>query len=262
MSDQATEQQQEVIPDQPASTPSEQQKVETPAPDVAEKQGEKSTETKTFTQEELSEIVKREKAKAEAKAERRVIRQLKEAFPQQQVQQPVMQEVDTRPRRDMFNDDEAFIDALTDWKLEQRESVVRRSQVEASQQSLVTKTENLYKEAAKLPGFDRDEFEQLPLTPVIAQALIDSDAAPKLMAYMAANPEEVERIATLSPARQAAELGKLEIKVSSAPVKTTSAPSPINPVGAGKGRTASDPASMSMDEYIQHRMKHSPVWRR
>lgn len=240
----------------PATTPDE--KVETPASDAAPDQEDKPAE-KTFTQAELDEILQKRLAKAEAKAERRVLKQLEKLTPQQQ--QPAQQIVDDKPRRDQFASEEDYIDSLTDWKLEQRDRKTMQVKVEEQTRSLYTKTEQLYKEAEKLPGFDRDDFEQLPLTPVIAQTLMDSDQAAKLMAYMTSNPEEVERISALSPARQAAELGKLEVKLSATPVKTTKTPAPISPVGGG-GKSSRDLGSLSMDDYIAQRNKQNPVWKR
>ncbi len=244
----------------PAPTPEE--KVETPPADAATEQAEQSAETKTFTQEQLDEIVKKEKAKAEAKAERRVLKSLEKLSPQPQ--QPVYQQqpVDDRPRRDQFASEESFIEALTDWKLESRDRAAREEQLKAQSREQLSRTESLYKEAEKLPGFDRDDFEQLPLTPVIAQVIYESDQAPKLMAYMASNPEEVSRIANLSPARQAAELGKLETKLASQPaVKPSKAPAPINPVGAAS-KAPSKLESLSVDDYIAERRKQKPVWAR
>lgn len=242
----------------PATTP--EQKVEATDTDTQAEQVETETAAeKTFTQAELDEILKKRIAKAEATAERRVIKALEKLTPQPP---PKVQEtVDDKPRRDQFDNEEDFIDSLTDWKLERRDTEAKKSKAEESQRSMVEKTEKLYLEAEKLPGFDRDDFDQLPLTPVLVQALIDSDQAPKLMAYMTSNPEEVERITALTPARQAAELGKLEVKLSSTPVKTTKTPAPITPVG-GSGKASRDLGSLSMDDYISQRNKQSPVWKR
>ncbi|MDE4971995.1 hypothetical protein, partial [Francisella tularensis] len=86
-----------------------------------------------------------------------------------------------------------------DWKINQRDQQTKQQREAEQRQTTVQKTEKLYTEAAKLPGFDRDTFEELPLTPSIAQALIESDSAAQLMAYMASNPDDIERIAKLSP---------------------------------------------------------------
>ena len=150
---------------------------------------------------------------------------------------------------------------MTDWKLGQREQAEQQQQQAKQAQTMATKTENFYTEAMKIPGFDREAFDELPLTRHIAEALIDSDAPAKLMAHMAAHPEEVERIAGLSPARQAAEIGKLETKLASAP-KVSNAPAPIKPIGTRGSATNSDPSKMSMEEYAEFRKKNGASWAR
>lgn len=214
--------------------------------------------SKTYSEEEVQERIERATAKAAAKAERRAFREAAEALQRQPAPQ---QRVDDKPSRAQYADDESYIDAVTDWKLDQRERVSNQSKAVEAQKSTAEKTEAMYKEAAKLPGFDREEFEELPLTKQIAQFLMESDAPPKLMAYMSANPDEVERIAALSPVKQVAEMGKLEAKLSSVTVKTTKAPAPINPVGAGSTQSR-ELSKLSTADYIEQRRKQNPLWAR
>lgn len=216
---------------------------------------------KTFTQKELNDILEKRIARAESKAERRVIQALERIAPQhiQPQYQPVYND---KPNRDQYVSDEAYIESLTDWKIDQRESVGKQEKAQEQSRAIESKTENMYAEAAKIPGFDRDDFNDLPLTPAIVQTIVDSDVAPKLMAYMAANPEDVARIATLSPARQAAELGKLETKVANikAP-RVSNAPEPISTIGT-QGGTVKNLATATMDEYIAMRTKQGARWAR
>jgi hypothetical protein len=220
-------------------------------------------EAKTFTQTELNEIIQKEKAKAEAKAERRALKAYRETLErfatpqQQQVQQPT----NDRPQRDKFASDEDWVEAVTDWKLEKRDRESMQQQQQKQARSVADKTETFYAEAQKIAGFDREAFDDLPLTPAIANALIDSDVPAKLMHYMATNPDEVERIAGLSPARQAAEIGKLETKLASAP-KASNAPPPIKPIGAKGSAGNSDPSRMTMEEYNAMRKQQGARWAR
>jgi len=218
-------------------------------------------ETKTFTQEQLNEIIQREKAKAEAKAERRANRAYRETL-DRLIPAPQQQQSDGRPSRADFNgNDEAYVEALTDWKINQRDQQTRQQREAEKAQQTATKTEKLYVEASRLPGFDRETFEDLPMTRSIAEALIESDAAPVLMAWMASNPSEVERISQLSPARQAAELGKVEARL--ATVKQhKEPPAPIKTVAGGGSVSNGDLSKMPMEEYIAARLKQKPKWAR
>jgi hypothetical protein len=215
---------------------------------------------KTFTQAELDEILQKRLAKSEARAERRAKEAYREALEAVTRTQPVQRQTSNEPTRDQFASDADWIDAKVEYKLQQREVVSKAEAQRASQQSLNSKTENIYSQAEKVAGFDRESFDELPLTKTIAAALIESDVAPQLMAYMSANPEEVERIAKLSDTRQAVEIGKLETKLSAAP-KTTKAAAPITPVGA-KGSQSPNVSEMNMAEYKAYRAKQGARWAR
>lgn len=210
-------------------------------------------EEKHFTQDELNAIVQKEKAKAEAKAERRALKayaEKLEAMTPRQQQAEQTRQPDGKPKLDQYTNVEDYVEAVADWKLEQRDQVGKRTEAESQQKTVFDKTEKIYASAEKLAGFDRDAFDELPLTTSIAQAIIESDIAPKLMAHMAANPEEVDRIAKLSPARQAAEIGKLEVKLSAVKdVKVSKAPAPIKTVGARGGEVGKSIENMTMAEY-------------
>ncbi len=221
----------------------------------AEHTEEKETPVKTFTQEELDSIVQKRLAKERSKAERQVAQAYREALESVTRAKPAQADTPAEPTRDQFASDEEWVDARVQHALKKKES-----QESAKQQT--RKSEELYSEAEKIPGFDRDDFDSLPLTPQIAQFLLESDASPKLMAYMVKNESEVERISKLSPARQFAELGKIEGKLSSKPaIKPSTTPAPIEPIGRGKS-TVKTAENMSMDEYMEMRRKEGASWAR
>lgn len=235
-----------------------------PAQTDGDEGGEKSpvVPPKTFTQAELDEVVQREKAKAEAKAERRVLRTLEKVMPAQQAAPQQQRQADGPPPRDAFANDEAWLDARDAWRDQKREQATTQQRAQEQAQKLAQTTEQIYAKAQAVPGFDRESFDELPLTKPIVEALIESDQAPQLMAYMAAHPEDVARIAGMSPARQAAELGKLEAKLAATPpVKTSKAPDPITPIGSGK-TPVHDLASADMDTYLAMRKKQGARWAR
>lgn len=222
-------------------------------------EGEANQETaveRTYSKKELQESVERATAKTAAKTERRLERQFREELLSRGLGQqaaPAQQEADGKPSRAQYGDDEGYLDALTDWKLEQRDRANNQQRAQVEHQTLAKKTEAMYAEAEKQPGFDRDVFNDLNLTRTIATALTESDIAPKLMVYMAANPDDVERIAKLSPVKQAAEIGKLEVRLSTA--TASKAATPITPVGS-RGNVAMDPERMTQEQYEKWRAGH------
>lgn len=242
------------VNDEAAITAATPDNVATPAPGTETAPDvETQAVEKTFTQKELDEIVQKRTAKAEAIAERRAIKayaqKLEQMVPQQQ--QPQADETNGRPTQAQFANVDDYVEAMADWKLSQRDQATRQQQQQEQSRSLNSRTESIYAEAAKEPGFDREAFDELPLTQPIAAALIESDAPAKLMAHLAANPDEVERIAGLSPARQAAEIGKLEAKIASAP-KVSKAPPPITPIGGTRGGDK-EPSQMTDAEFAKWR---------
>lgn len=217
---------------------------------------------KTFTQSEVDEIVSKEKAKAEAKTERRVLRTLEKVMPAQAAPPQQQRQPDGPPPRTSFASDEAWLDARDAWRDAKREQQTSQQRQQDQATSLAKTTEQIYAKAAAVPGFDREDFDALPLTKPIVEALIESDQAPQLMAYMAAHPDDVARIAGMSPARQAAELGKLEATLANKPpVKPSKAPDPIKPIGSGKTPIA-DLDSADMDAYLALRKKQGARWAR
>lgn len=214
---------------------------------------------KTFTQKELDEILHKRLAKAEAKAERRATQAYREALEAVTRQQPAAR-TSNEPTRDQFASDAEWIDAKVDYKLQQRDAVSHAEQVNRAHQTLTQKTESIYAQAEKLSGFDREAFDELPITRPIAAALVDSEVAPALMAYMTSHPEEVDRIAKLSDARQAAELGKLEMKLQQAP-KTSKTPAPIDPIGS-RGSASQPLDRLSFADFKAARQKQGARWAR
>lgn len=250
----------EAQPTAPAQTPAG---TDAPGAETEGAATETPNETKTYTEEEVRDRIERATAKAAAKAERRALRQAHDLLVQTAGrQQPPTQQQDDRPRREAYTSDDEYIDKLTDWKLDQRDSRQKASERMEQTRSVGEKAEKIYADAEKLTGMDRDDLDEVvgTFTPVIAQALVESDVAPKLLAHLASHPEEAKRISALSPARQAAEIGKLETQLVST-VKAPKAPAPISPVGGGQSPMKSL-ATMSADEYYAARMKQKPVWAR
>lgn len=251
------------VTEAPASTPAATpETVATPATETQAAPDVKTeAEAKTFTQAELDAIVQKEKAKAARIAESRAMKSRIEALERnlQQQAQPQQQPQSDRPTRANFASDDDYVEAMADWKLEQRDKTFRAAQAQEQRKHLADRTESVYSEASKLPGFDRDAFDSLPLTPAIAAALVDSDVSAKLMHYMAQNPDEVAKIANLPPARQAAAIGRMEAKVDSAP-PVSNAPPPMKPVGSRGSASNSDLGRASMEEYIAQRKKQGARW--
>lgn len=162
-----------------------------------------------------AERKKRQEAEARAEAAERRAQALEQQY-RQPPPQP-KQEVSDKPLREQFASEDDWLDARDQWRDQQRERQAQEAKELEQAKSLYEKTEGIYAQAQALEGFDRAAFDRLPLTRPIVNALIESDHAPALMAFMASNPDEVSRIAGLSDTRQIAELARIEDRLNAAP---------------------------------------------
>lgn len=245
---------------QPVAAPEQDADLSSEATENTEEAKETQVE-KTYTKQELQDALEKATAKAAAKAERRAERVYKEALAaaglNRQTESPKQESM---PQRANFASDEDWLNARDEFRDKQREAKVAQERQQEIAAKVQQKNSTLIAEAQKLGGFDMEDFEALPVTPVMADAIRDSEIGAKLVSHLVLNEGEAERISKLSPARQAAEIGKLEVKLSA--VKSVKAPPPINPIGSGSSKTIYDPESASLDDYIKQRQKQGAVWSR
>lgn len=170
-----------------------------------------------------------------------------------------------KPHPDNYETHVEYVEALTDWKLEQREKdreqQTEKSKLEAESKRLLETHHAREKSfAEKTADYvkvleDVDNFTDASAT--LEELIVTSENGPEIMYELAKNPEEYERINALHPLAAAREIGKLEAKVAAKeskpiePKKITNAPKPIEPVSGGKGtvgKSLSDP-NLSQAEY-------------
>jgi hypothetical protein len=107
-----------------------------------------------------------------------------------------------------FTTYEEYVEALTDWKLEQRDALRIAVDAKASQAQTV-KTQV---EAARLahPDYDDVVTNEIPISVAMAEVLVGMAVGAEVAYYLGSNPTEAARIAKLSPARAGAALAKIE----------------------------------------------------
>lgn len=114
----------------------------------------------------------------------------------------------------------------------------------------------------KYPDFNEKVTNpDLAITPDMLKVINESDDAGEVAYYLANNPDEAKRLASLSTSRVAIEIGKIEYKLSrpekveikpQLKQKTTNAPAPITPVG-GTDEYVKSASEMSFSEFEKHR---------
>lgn len=195
-------------------------------------------------------------------------------------EQPAKSEAKTtqevgKPNPESFDTHAEYVEALTDWKLEQREA---KSKEEARKHELMSKQEQLvssYMEKSKAFAEKVEDFQEalesvddIVASPAVQSLILESENGPELAYELAKNRKEFERINSLSPLAAAREMGKIEARLAKAataeekkpePKKITKAPQPIAPVGSKGGKASKSiwDADLTQREYEELRRAQS-----
>ena len=97
--------------------------------------------------------------------------------------------------------------------------------------------------------------ESLTVSPHVAEYLLEAaDNKAALVAHLANDPDELERLSSLSKTLAAKELAKLDLRLGAKPKPNVTKVPPIGPRVGGRAVAAPDPSRMSMEEYMEYRM--------
>ncbi len=117
-----------------------------------------------------------------------------------------------KPKRDAFEDDAAYIDAMVQWRLDtERKKMVQ----EAAQQREAALIETAKSRVAKALEFVPDfkevtEAVDTIVPPVISRYMLKSEMFAELGYYFAQNPEVLLSLSKLEPDEQLVKVGKIE----------------------------------------------------
>ena len=216
---------------------------------------------RTFTQAELDDILKERLAKERKKREplERELGWLKQiAMDRGQTQQPAQQpaqkpqENSQRPVIGQFAEYDQYLEALADWKADQKvaefrkqaeQQTAQRSQAEQLQAIQRAYDERVEKARAKYQDYDDVAHGPVPINDAMALAIRASEDGPDIAYYLGNHVEEAQRIYRLPPLLAVAEIGRIGAKLASAPPPTkpvTRTPAPITPVGSGSSPQQTD----------------------
>jgi hypothetical protein len=172
-----------------------------------------------------------------------------------------------KPKEDDFDTHAEYVDALTDWKMDQRdqkrEAKAKESQVKSEYEQLQAAHSERFQKFAK----EHDDFEEVmedvkdvAVSSAMEHVILTSDVGPAIMYELAKNPDELERVCKLPALAAAREIGKIEARLQkssasdaeTSETQTTKAPKPIKPVGSGgtgSGRKSLSDPNLTQSEY-------------
>lgn len=226
------------------------------APDTTEGQSPKPEALqpeRTFKQSEVDKIVQKRIAKEARRLEREIAARVENEYLRRQVQAPesaqagksnANADASGKPVLKDFPDYESWVEAVADWKVEQRiakasetatkerETAAARQHAAEIQDKLVTRGNSMYEDFE-----DVALAPDLPVSDAMVLACADSEHGPTALYYLGEHPEEAARISKLSAVNQVREIDKL-IATLTKPAAPTKAPDPIKPNGGDGGSPA------------------------
>ena len=171
---------------------------------------------------------------------------------------------DGKPDPEQYKNAAEYFEALTDWKVDQKEKArefqAKAAQAKTEQEKTLSGFRERTKEFKKtVTDFDDvlADVDHIPLSAAMQDLFVSSDHGHQLLYELAKDPAEYERVTKMSPLQAARELGKreakLSVKASEEPIetKTTKAPPPIKPVGKASTVSTKDPGEMSYRDYVE-----------
>ena len=203
---------------------------------------------------------------SEIAAARTEARMLKERLEQLEAQaRPQAQRDNSAPTLDKFDNFEDYMAArvayeaekVVDGRLSKAQQMEAERRAQYEQHRVMSSWQDRQVAAIeKYADFEEVVGESdVPISREMGQAIVESDVGTDIAYYLAQNPDEAKRIASLSPIRQIAEIGKLEDRVSKPAAKAlTKAPEPITPTGS-RAKADKDPSQMSDKEFAEWRRK-------
>lgn len=216
------------------------------ADDEAEEKDEESDEKPRRRSGFQKRIDRLTREKRELEARLAVAEKAKEETPKEEAKPA---EPKGKPKAEDFDSYDEFTEALTDWKLAEKDRAQAaardRAQAEEAHKAVVGKWQERAAVVKKAnPDYEKvlDSAADVPIPGYVEAALLESDLGPEIAYHLAKNRKELERIVALSPASAGREIGKIEARLESRPATpkptVSKAPKPVKPVQGSRAGTA------------------------
>lgn len=216
-------------------------------------------------QKRIDELVRqREDERRRADRLEQMLEQAISAVKTPQQEQPQPRDTDARPDPQHYANYDDYIVELGQWGARQEAKALHSKTLEQArlakeQSEHAQRVEAFNAKAQEVVGKYTDfadvAFDKtVPITDVMADAILTSDVGPEVSYFLGKNRDEAARISRLNPIQQVREIAKIETRIAAgAPSKTTAAPPPPSTVGGSTPGTHKDPSQMSMAEFVKWR---------
>jgi hypothetical protein len=214
----------------------------------------KSTETEPKVEETKPE----EKTEKPGRWQKRVNQLTKKVYDLQSQLTAAQQAPIVKPERASYASDELYIEAMTDFKVDQKmPQVLQRQESGSIAQQFAKNEEALRAEVEDYDDVIADKIE-FPHQSTI-DAIVSSDLGPRIRYYLGTHPDECDAILSMNAASAARQIGKIEAKLETelaakkAPAATqvSKARAPIHPVKTAGAPVKVDPNKLSDAEWFK-----------
>lgn len=176
-------------------------------------------------------------------------------------------EIPQEPKRHDFATEEAYINALTDHKVDRRIAEREEAQRQARQAAEMQEIDNGYLKTVKVAKAKYEDFSEVvdaakdPIPPFMIMAIKESPVGGDLTYYLAKFPDETKKVINMRPVQALKYLVQLERELTEPEVASDAitkpsnkkAPEPITPVRGLSLADMSSPAR-NFEEYKARRM--------
>ena len=201
------------------------------------------------------------------RAESQKLREQLESLQRQNPAQPqqVQQPMDDKPIRTAFANDEAWVEAISEWKAKGLIQQMRQQEVQEQRQARDQNAYAGYLQRANDFAEQHPDFNIAATTPMftpevaggIQSALVELDNGPEILYHIYQNQELAEEINEMNPARAAAQIGVIAASLNRpSPKPQRVLPKPITPVSGGTSRVAREPSEMNYQDYKRWRREN------
>lgn len=176
---------------------------------------------------------------------------------------PAKPTLSEKPTPDKFQTYEEYVEALADWKSEQRVAKALEEREQAtSKQAEEARTKETFDTYNKRVSEARGKYEDfdevvgrddISIPQSVQLAIVEMDNGPEVAYYLGQHPEEAEKLLELSPIKAVMAVGRIAatLNPSSSPEKrpVSGAPTPVKPVGSSSTRSSVALEDLPQREY-------------
>jgi hypothetical protein len=180
-----------------------------------------------------------------------------------------------KPTPDKYDNYADFVEALADWKADQKVKTAFAEQGAKSAQQTAQDTFSGRVAAFTKTAPDYVDVvgnSDVPVANHVAEHILDSDVGPQIAYHLAKNPDQAHRLNAMSPTAAAREIGRIEATLAKpqsagdpppSAKKLTETPAPPNTSHSGQGRAVTpEIGNLPMKDYLAARAKQGARWAR